>query len=336
MSSFVAIAALMILGSIGWLVRPLWVTSRWTAVTLAAGIGAASVGLYALLGTPAALDPARRAVVTPASAIDALQQALTRDPSQADGWRLLGQAQMAAGDAAQARDAFARAVQLRPNDPDLLTEAAQARAFAGPGRKFDAAAVALLRRALQQQPEHQRARWFLGVAQRQVGEPAAAADTWTSLLPQVDAKTAASLRLQIDAARAAAGLSPLPATPAAAAVEVRVHVVLDAQLAARIRLRSDAAVFVIARQPDGPPMPIAVERHGVAELPLQVTLDDTDSPMPTRPLSSLQEVELIARLSTSGAADPQPGDLESAAVRIRLPQSRVVELRIDHTRAEAP
>jgi len=322
----------MILASIAWLVRPLWGTSKSTALALAAGIGAASLGLYALLGTPAALDPARRAAMTPASAIDALQQALTRDPNQAEGWRLLAEAQTAAGDAAQAREAMARAVELRPNDPDLLTQAAQARAIADPGRKFDAASVALLRRALQQQPEHQRARWFLGIAQRQGGEPAAAADTWASLLPNVGAKTAASLRLQIDAARAAAGLSALPATSAAAAVAVRVHVTLDPQLAARIRLRSDAAVFVIARQPGGPPMPVAVERHGVAELPLHVTLDDADSPMPTQPLSSLQEVELIARLSTSGAASPQPGDLESAAVRVRLPQSRPVELRIDRAR----
>lgn len=63
-----------------------------------------------------------------------------------------------------------------------------------------------------------------------------------------------------------------------------------------MRLRGDATVFVIARQPDGPPMPIAVEKHTVSELPLKVVLDDADGPMPTAKLSSLNKF-LLSRFS---------------------------------------
>ena len=101
---------------------------------------------------------------------------------------------------------------------------------------------------------------------------------------------------------------------------------LDDAFAARVRLRGDTTVFVIARAPDGPPMPVAVEKHTVADLPLMVTLDDSDSPMPTAKLSALQNIEVIARMSESGNAVRQDGDLESKPVRVRLPADKPVKL----------
>ena len=109
---------------------------------------------------------------------------------------------------------------------------------------------------------------------------------------------------------------------------LQVKVQLDPQLAARVRLRGDASIFVIARVANGPPMPVAVEKHSVQELPFTATLDDSDGPMPTRKLSAMQDVEVIARLSMSGNAMPQPGDLESLPVSVHLPTDQVVDLTI--------
>ncbi len=78
----------------------------------------------------------------------------------------------------KARDAYAKAANLAPDDAGILTEAAQSRALADDKRLFDAQAVALLQRALAADPTQQRARWFLGIAQRQAGDNAAAAATW--------------------------------------------------------------------------------------------------------------------------------------------------------------
>jgi cytochrome c-type biogenesis protein CcmH len=75
-------------------------------------------------------------------------------------------------------------------------------------------------------------------------------------------------------------------------------------------------------------MPVAVEKRSVTELPFTATLDDGDSPMPTRKLSQLREVELVARLSASGIANRQEGDIESKPVRIALPATAPVELVI--------
>lgn len=328
MPAFVALAALLLVATLALVLAPLWRGQRGLALALSVFVAGAAIGLYALLGTPAALDPAlREAPQTMDEAIARLQRELQRNPAEPEGWRLLGRALADQDKLGDSRDAFARAATLRPNDPEILAEAAEARAKADPGHRFDPQAVALLEHALQRDPKHQRSRWFLGIAKRQSGDAAGAAATWEPLLAEVDAAAAAALRPQLDAARKDAGLPPLPtAAPAPGALEVAVK--LDPDFASRVRLRGDAQVFVIAREPGGAPMPVAVERHAVSELPFTATLDDGDSPMPTRKLSQLREVELVARLSASGNAMPQEGDVESAPVRVALPAKQPIDLVI--------
>lgn len=335
---FAAIAAAATLTVLGFVLRPVWRTraARVPAAGLVGGLALATFLLYRLVGAPAALDPAARAApATLDAAIAQLEARLQADPSQLQGWRLLGQAQAGAKQPAKAADAFAHAAKLAPDDPDVLVEAAESRALAAPQHRFDAQGVAWLEHALQVQPMHQRARWFRGIAQRQAGDAAGAAATWQPLLAQVDASAATALRGQIDAARAEAKLPPLPAPAQPAVAEtapgphaIQVRVALDPGLAARARLDGNATVFVIARAPGGPSMPIAVERHTVSELPFTATLDDDDGPMPTAKLSGVGEVELVARISRSGDATAQADDVESVPRRVRLPASAPVDLVI--------
>ena len=153
------------------------------------------------------------------------------------------------------------------------------------------------------------------------------------------AETAAALRTQIALAREAAGLPPAVevaeatatpevsgATAADVAAGVRVRVRMDPDFAARVRLPGDSVVFVSARAAGGPPMPVAVERHALQDLPLDLVLDDHDSLMPTARLSALDEVEITARISATGSADRSGADIESRAVRVRLPADAPVEL----------
>ncbi|KAF1718070.1 cytochrome C biogenesis protein [Pseudoxanthomonas yeongjuensis] len=333
MGLFLAIAVVLALAVFGVVLRPLWRESRGLVLGGFVALGLATFALYRLMGTPAATGQvaANAMPTTLDEAILQLQAALERDPNQPQGWLLLGKSLASEGRLAESSDAFARAVKLLPDDPDLLVEAAQSRLYASPERKLDAQAIAWVRHALSVQPGHQRATWLLGISQRQEGQSAEAAKTWEPLLAQVDAATAATLRQQIDTARADAGLPPLPApaesaSPATSANALTVKVALDPDFAARARLRGDATVFVIARVPGGPPMPVAVEKHSLSELPLTVALDDGDSPMPTQKLSALKEVEVFARLSASGDPMRQEGDMESKPVRITLPATSPVEL----------
>jgi cytochrome c-type biogenesis protein CcmH len=262
-------------------------------------------------------------------ALAQLERSRDRFPDH-EGWVMLATAYARVGKPEQARGAWEEVLKRVPDDANFLAAAAEARAQVHPQHRFDAKAVEYLRHALKNTPDHQRARFFLGIALRQQDKPAEAADVWEPLLASVDAANADTLRAEIDAARVDAGLPALPpaanATDAPAANGLIVEVALDPAFAARVRLRGDATVFVIARAPGGPPMPVAVEKHTLADLPLRVTLDDADGPMPTAKLSALKEVEVIARISESGNAMRQDGDVESKPVHVTLPADKPVKL----------
>ncbi|MFZ2753888.1 MAG: tetratricopeptide repeat protein [Lysobacteraceae bacterium] len=326
---FALVGALATLLVFGLVLRPLWRIRRASTLLLIAGLTLASAGIYRLVGNPAALDASM--VERPQSIEQALSQLERSRDSFPDheGWVMLASAYARVGKFEQARDAWEEVLERVPEDANFLAAAAEARAQTDAQRRFDPRAVDYLQRALKADPQHQRARLFMGIALRQQDKPAEAARMWEPLLAQVDAANAETLRAEIDGARKDGGLPPLPPPATAPASKgLVVEVALDPAFAARVRLRGDATVFVIARAPDGPPMPVAVEKHSVANLPLTVTLDDADGPMPTARLSALQEVEVIARISESGNPMRQQGDLESKPVRVQLPAKQPVKLTL--------
>ncbi|MEO6169622.1 MAG: tetratricopeptide repeat protein [Lysobacter sp.] len=330
MTTFVIAGIAMALAAMAFVLRPLWRARPLPGIALAVLLASTAGLMYTVIGTPRALDPAQRAVPeTLADAVTQLQAELKRDPNQVEGWRLLARAHLAENDLPAANQAYARALKLAPDDADILTEAAEARARARDDRRFDEESVAMLQHALAQTADHQRARWFLGIAQRQSGDPAGAVATWQPLLSQVDAATAASLRSQIDAARIDAGMGPLPAATVAAAspVTITLSVSLDPRLA--MQYPDGASLFVIARQTDGSPVPVAVKKLQAGSFPLTVTLDDNDSLMPTRKLSELEDVQLSARISASGEAMARSGDFESAPVDVATAPEVAAALLID-------
>lgn len=331
---FLSLAALLAATAGGIMLWPLLRAGKraiWG--TLVASMVVATVGLYLWLGTPAALQP--RDAEAPQSleqAVEQLRAVLDEHPERAEGWVLLARSQLELGRMADAAGSFERALQLEPDQPELLVEAAQARARAHPKMLFDDTGLQWLQHARQVAPDNQRATWLVGIVQRQRGQDEAAVRTWEGLLPSLEPNAATALREQIDAARADAGLppsTPAAATPAAAdstdGHAITVRVTLAPALQARVAAGKDT-LFVIARVPGGPPMPVAVERHPAQAGPLTVTLDDADSPMPTQKLSALDEVEVFARLSASGNAMRQEGDVDSTPVKVSLPTSKSLEI----------
>lgn len=333
MSAFVVASLVLVLVVLAYVLRPVLKAHRLTGVAMLASIAVMTGALYYAIGTPRALDPAqRRAPQTLDEAITQLEAKLAEDPSEIDGWRLLARAYTAQERHADARDALARALVVAPDEADLLADAAEARANADKDHRFDDKAVQMLRHALEKQPMHQRARWFLGIAQRQAGQPAEAAKTWEPLLAIVEPSVVATLRPQINAARAEAGLPELtsPAPVAASGKGITVKVELAEGL--RDKLPAGATVFVMAREPGGPPIPVAAEKLPAAQLPLELRLDDGDSLMPTRKFSDLANAEISARVSASGDATPKAGDLEAAPVQTATDAKAPVVLKIDRVR----
>lgn len=321
--AFAALAAAVMALMVLW---PLRHNGRKGFIGLTVALGVAGYALYLLVGTPEAATPRTETAAANdlQQGVLELQQALEREPQRADGWALLGRSQLALGQLQEANAAFERAVALAPDEVPVLVEAAQARAQTNPTRQFDDTALQWLQHAQKLDPNSERAAWLIGVALRQRGQNAEAAQVWEALLPKLEPGAAAALREQIAIARQANGDAPA-AESGAHALQVSVALAPGTKVDA---LPANATVFIIARQPGGPPMPVAVEKHALADLPLTVTLDDGDSPMPTVKLSALDEVEVFARVSASGQANRQEGDMDSAPVRVKLPHSGSVELRL--------
>ena len=334
---FMAGAAVLAVVATGVTLWPLWRAGKrriWGSLVAMAMV--ATLGLYQLLGTPAAMQPQPEAAAKPQTieeGIAQLQDALKQNPERVDGWVLLARSQLEIGKIADAAAAYQRAVQLAPDEPGLLLEAAQTRAQADPKFLFDDTAQQWLARARQIAPDNERVIWLTGIVQRQQGQNEQAAQTWESLLPRLEPAAANALKAQIDIARGKAPTSAQvgTATTTAAASTAGGGITITVTLAPALAERAAAGketIFVIARIPGGPPMPVAVERHPAQAAPLTVTLDDDDSPMPTQKLSALQEVEVFARLSASGNAMRGEGDVESVPIKVKLPTDKPLAIML--------
>lgn len=104
------------------------------------------------------------------------------------------------------------------------------------------------------------------------------------------------------------------------------RVILSPELADRAS--PDHTVFVFARAAEGPPMPLAVMRVRVSDLPLKYRLDDSMAMTPTARLSGFDAVYIIARVSAAGSAQARSGDLEGAS-EVIVPGTGNVDVVID-------
>lgn len=128
---------------------------------------------------------------------------------------------------------------------------------------------------------------------------------------------------------------PAPvATPQAEKnVAVQVKVSLDAKL--RESARPSDRVFVFARAAKGPRMPLAVKTATVKDLPITVTLTDADAMTPAFRLSGAPQVKILARVSRSGNAQAQPGDLEGESAALSpKDHDGLIEIKINKTVSE--
>jgi len=101
-----------------------------------------------------------------------------------------------------------------------------------------------------------------------------------------------------------------------AAASLKVTVSLSPALAKKAA--PNDVVFIFARAVQGPRMPLAIVRKQVKDLPVTVVLDDSQGMSPEMNLSSVPEVIVVARVSKSGMASPQAGDLEGTSASVKV------------------
>lgn len=96
------------------------------------------------------------------------------------------------------------------------------------------------------------------------------------------------------------------------------QIVVQVKLDSTIKVSPETDVFVFAKAVKGPPMPLAVARLKVADLPTSITLNDSMAMTPTMKISSFEQVNVVARVSFKGTAMKSPGDIEGASGAINV------------------
>lgn len=249
-----------------------------------------------------------------------LQARLQQEPGNAEGWFMLGMSYVQMDMAPPAQTAFERAWRLDPEQPRYELAYAQTRIFGNEGQ-LDPVSRKLLNDVLQKEPNHEGAMLLLGLGAYRSGDY----DTAIATLERL--RTERAGRHVSGGPAAMQDIDSVLASARAKQAQVRRGVVATAAGVIHVKVSIDRglsgkfepgdALYVFARALNGPPMPLAVVRRTAAELPLKLDLDDSQSMMPARPLSSVAEIVVSARISRHGSPDPQPGDVEAVAVPVR-------------------
>ena len=311
-----------------------------TMLAIGLALPVAAIGLYALLGSPATVEPNGPQHAATAQDMDrlvvGLAQKMEKDPENLQGWAMLARSYKMLGRHVEAEQAFDRAGKFLDSDAQLLATYADLAATNANGN-FSGKPTQLIERALAVDPQNAMALWLAGTAAFRGGQFDSAIRIWERLTQQVepDSDDSRMLHASIDAAYTALG-KPAPnaakaanapigekavastggaPTKATAAASVSGQVDLDAAL--KTKAAPGDTVMVIARVP-GTRMPVAVLRARASELPLKFTLDDSLSMSPQARISAASEVEVEARISKSGMAQAEPGDLMSSVQTVKV------------------
>jgi len=275
--------------------------------------------------------------------VDKLAERLKTTPDDVQGWTMLARSYTVLRRFGEAIPAYARAAELDPNNAGLLADYADAVA-ATQQTANNPRSMALLERALKADPNHFKALALAGSAAFDRGDYAVAISHWQKIAVQLPPESELAPRVQAmiadargklagnDAAPAMSSSTRVAAAPPAASAarpaagtSVSGTVTLDPALAAQAS--PGDSVFVFARAANGSRMPLAVQRAQVKDLPLAFKLDDSMAMAPGMTLSSASQLTVGARISKSGTAIAQPGDLSGETTGV-APGANNVAIRI--------
>ena len=295
---------------------------RWMAVLVMLAVPAASVVLYLMLGEYRVIEnprltqgqsSAQQTAAAPQMSLQemevAIRDRLRQNPEDVEGWFMLGRTMMARQQYGEAVTAFQRANDLLADEPGIMFALADALAMQNNGNLLGEPEELLLR-GLELAPRFPNGLWLAGMAAEQRQDYKAAHRYWSLLLPLISdnpdsTREIRSLLASLEEREPE--LATAAAEPASSG-DSRLSLVVDISPQLKSKAKPDDAVFVYAKAMQGPPMPLAVKKLTLADLPVALTLSDADAMMPTMKLSSFRQVVVGARVSTSGNPVAQAGD----------------------------
>jgi cytochrome c-type biogenesis protein CcmH len=230
---------------------------------------------------------------------------MKNNPNDAQGWLMLGRSYKYLQQYPEAADAFAQAYRLLGDQAEVLLSYADALAMANDGR-LSGKPAELVFKALALEPNNMTGLWLGGMAKAEAGDVTGAVQLWRKLEASLPPGSEAQQEIQTLMANIESRKpEEQPTETAPQGIEVEVSLAPELQP----KIGPEHTVFIYAQALSGPKMPLAIVRKQVSDLPLTVNLNDSMAMMPEMKLSRFDKVKLIARISKSGNATQQPGDL---------------------------
>ena len=324
--------------------------AKMLAMALAVSLPLFTVPLYLAIGNTKAFLPQDQqssavgdGIVRTEEELQDLVERLNDKPEDPNGWYKLALSYIEMKRYEEGAKAYGELVKLVPDDAQLWANYADVYAMAH-GRTLQGAEVTkMLEQALALDPNNITALALTGSAGMERGDYVVALTNWQKLYGflQPGSQDAQRFKVSIQRARDLLAAQPggkkklaqlpfneapqqMAVSPAAA---VSGKVTLSKALADKVS--PDDTVFILARAAQGPPMPLAVFRKQVKDLPMDFTLDDSMAMRPEMKLSGFPQVVVVARVSKSGqGGKAQPGDLEGKSAAIK-PGTQGLNIVID-------
>ncbi|ETN91568.1 formate-dependent nitrite reductase complex subunit NrfG [Gammaproteobacteria bacterium MOLA455] len=280
----------------------------WLLPVLIFAISLSSLGIYRSLGSgidqQIAETLAERMVnqqsqVTPAL-IARIAERVKQRPDNLYYWTILAEDAVAASKMLAASDYFAEALRIQPNEPYLLAQYAQALFFVDANR-FSDRVIAALDQAYGADSQNQTVLGLKGIQAFQEADYSRAISYWQGAARGLNPAGDSWKALQGGIQQALQLAGDMPTDSDAVTVNLKLSI------APSIQFEPSQLVFVAIVEADGPPMPLAARKLLAGELPLELTLSDSDVLMAGRSLAD-KNIRVVARLSSTGSATPQQGD----------------------------
>ena len=340
-----------------FILKPRSRLEQWIlALVILIAVPGIALPVYLRYGSPAPPAPGERPNhhMDTAQMVEELERRIAVAPDDPEPRLWLARVYMSESKYDKAVEALAEVNRLVPNQAPVLLQYADALAMRDQGR-IGEEARALIDAALRVEPANVTGLWLAGVAAEQAGDVDGA-------LEALVAARSASLETDLPVEEIEAQISaiasrhgkPVPtfaeaapaSTPEAAArtagaadaskvrdggsshpVGIEVSVALASGTASS--LPASTPVFILARAVAGPPMPLAVKRVTLGDLPLTLVLDESLAMSPELTLAKFPEVIVVARIAVSGQPIAQAGDIEAKSAPVPTRAGSKLSLTLD-------
>lgn len=314
--------------SAGGAIVPTQQSPRWVGIVLAILMPVIAIALYFHLGNPDAIntpnftDQANAQGQEIEAMLPKIMQQLKTHPDDVEAWQMLGRAMFALQRFPEAAKAYEQITQIQPDSAQALADYADALGMVQ-GQKLAGKPTEIIQKALKLDPQNPKARYLAGFASIEEGDLKGAIAHWEKLLAELppEQKGVDMLRQKIAELRQQAGMPAIAeATPSAKPADASASISGKARINAALKGQAspEDTLFIFARAVSGPKMPLALLRVKVKDLPVDFNLDDSMSMSPQMKLSNFPDVVIVARVSKSGTAITQPGDLEGVSAPVKL------------------